>query len=95
MSVIVFMLLQIVKVYNGEKEIDYTVYASDSKRGLAERDCLLVWKLVEYTFNHLTYLSKDVRCERSKQSRLCLRQADSASRLYEKEFTFDKSSSIK
>ena len=95
MSVIVFMLLQIVKVYNGEKEIDYTVYASDSKRGLAERDCLLVWKLVEYTFNHLTYLSKDVRCERSKQSRLCLRQADSASRLYAKEFTFDKSSSIK
>ena len=79
----------------GEKEIEYTVYASDSKRGLAERDCLLVWKLVEYTFNHLTYLSKDVRCERSKQSRLCLRQADSASRLYEKEFTFDKSSSIK
>ena len=95
MSVIVFMLLQIVKVYNGEKEIEYTVYASDSKRGLAERDCLLVWKLVEYTFNHLTYLSKDVRCERSKQSRLCLRQADSASRLYAKEFTFDKSSSIK
>ena len=95
MSVIVFMLLQIVKVYNGEKEIEYTVYASDSKRGLAERDCLLVWKLVEYTSNHLTYLSKDVRCERSKQSRLCLRQADSASRLYAKEFTFDKSSSIK
>ena len=95
MSVIVFMLLQIVKVYNGEKEIEYTVYASDRKRGLAERDCLLFWKLVEYTFNHLTYLSKDVRCERSKQSRLCLRQADSASRLYAKEFTFDKSSSIK
>ena len=31
-------------------------------------DCLLVWKLLEYTFNHCTYLCKDVRCERSKQT---------------------------
>ena len=29
-SVIVFMLLQIVEVYNEEKQIEYTVYASDS-----------------------------------------------------------------
>ena len=30
MSVIVFMLPQIAEVYNGEKQIEYTVYASDS-----------------------------------------------------------------
>ena len=29
-SVIVFMLLQIVEVYNEEKQIEYTVYASDN-----------------------------------------------------------------
>ena len=29
-SVIVFMLLQIVEVYNEEKQIEYTIYASDS-----------------------------------------------------------------
>ena len=28
----------------------------------------LVWKLVEYNFNYLTYLCKDVRCKRSKQT---------------------------
>ena len=80
---------------------------------LSKRDCLLVWKLVECTFKHWTYLCKDVCCERSKQTVnasqdrykipscwnnlfrdkqiICLRQADSASRLYSKEFTFDKS----
>ena len=31
-------------------------------------DYPLVWKLVEYTFNHYTYLRKDVGCERSKQT---------------------------
>ena len=30
LSVIAFMLLQIVDVYNQEKQIEYTVYASDS-----------------------------------------------------------------
>ena len=35
---------------------------------LGKRDCPLVWKLVEYTFNHSAYLCKDVRCERSKQT---------------------------
>ena len=84
---------------------------------LSKRDCSLVWKLVECTFKHWTYLCKGVCCERSKQTVnasqdrykipscwnnlfrdkqiICLRQADSASRLYAKEFTFDKSSSIK
>ena len=31
-------------------------------------DYLLVWKLVEYSFNHQTYLRKGVRCERNKQT---------------------------
>ena len=83
----------------------------------SKTDCPLVWKLVEYTFNNWTYLRKDVRCERSKQTInasqdrykipscwnnllrdkqiICLRQADSVSRLYAKEFTFDQSSSTK
>ena len=30
MSVIVFMLLHIVEVYNEKKQIEYTLYASDS-----------------------------------------------------------------
>ena len=30
MSIIVFILLQIAEVYNGEKQIEYTVHASDS-----------------------------------------------------------------
>ena len=34
----------------------------------SKRDCPLVWKLVEYTFNNWIYLCKDVRCERSKQT---------------------------
>ena len=34
----------------------------------SKRDCPLVWKLVEYTFNRQTYIYKDVRCERSKQT---------------------------
>ena len=48
-SVIVFMLLQIVEVYNEENQINiqFTPVIVFSKR-----DCLLVWKLVEYTFNH-------------------------------------------
>ena len=54
-SVIVFMLLQ----------IEYTIYASDV---FSKRDCPLVWKLVEYTFNHETYLCKCFSCERSKQT---------------------------
>ena len=62
-----------------------------------KRDCPLVWKLVE-TVN----ASQDRyniplwwnNLYRHKQI-ICLCQADSASRLYAKEFTFDKSSSIK
>ena len=42
-----------------------TVYASDS---IQQESLPLVWKLVEYTFNNWTYLCKDVRCERSKQT---------------------------
>ena len=83
----------------------------------SKRDCPLDWNLVEYTFNHYTYLRRNVRCKRSKptvnanQDRynitwrwnnlfwdgqiIRLRQAYSASRLCAKEFTFDKSSSIK
>ena len=34
-----------------------------------KRDCPLVWKLVECTFNHQACLYKDVRCERSKQTK--------------------------
>ena len=34
---------------------------------LSKRDCPLLWKLVEYTFNHWTSICKDVRCKRSKQ----------------------------
>ena len=47
-SVIVFMLLQIVEVYNEENQINiqFTPVIVFSKR-----DCPLVWKLVEYTFN--------------------------------------------
>ena len=33
-----------------------------------KRDYLLVWKLVEYTFNHYTNQCKGVRYERSKQT---------------------------
>ena len=42
-----------------------TVYASET---LSKWDYLLVWKLVEYSFNHYTYLCKGVRCERNKQT---------------------------
>ena len=34
---------------------------------LSKRDCPLLWKLVEYTFNHWTSICKDVRYKRSKQ----------------------------
>ena len=34
----------------------------------SKRDCLLVWKLVEYTFNRETCLRKDVHCEKGKQT---------------------------
>ena len=84
----------------------------------SKRDCPLVWKLVEYTFNNWTYLCKDVLAKEAnkvsmqvkigirfhraeityfeiKRLPICSRQADSASRLYAKVFTFDKSSSIK
>ena len=34
----------------------------------SKRDCWLNWKLAKYTFNHCTYLCKDNRCERRKQT---------------------------
>ena len=40
------------------------VYPSDS----IQQKRLPVWKLVEYTFNHYTYLCKSVCCESSKQT---------------------------
>ena len=42
-----------------------TVYASET---LSKWDYLLVWKLVEYSFNHYTYLCKGLRCERNKHT---------------------------
>ena len=78
----------------------------------SKRDCPLVWKLVEYTFNNWTYLCKDVLAKEANKVSMqvkigirfhraeityfeidiiCSREADSGSRLYSKEFTFDKS----
>ena len=34
----------------------------------SNRDCPLVWMLVEYAFNHSLCLCKDVRCGKSKQT---------------------------
>ena len=43
-----FLWLQIIKVYNEEKHIEYSL----GQIVLSKRDCPLVWTLVEYTFNH-------------------------------------------
>ena len=77
----------------------------------SKRDCSLVWKFVEYTFNHQTYLCEDVRCERSKlqmQVKIGIRFHSAegtcfeisrlsmlTSNRYAKESPSDKSSSIK
>ena len=69
MSVIVFfvcLLLQIGEVYNEAKQ---TVYSLCMPVIVFSRgDCPLVLKLVDYTFNHKTYLCTDVCCKRSKQT---------------------------
>ena len=75
---------------------------------VSKRDYPLEYKLVEHTFNRQTYLRRDVRNKQTvnatqdRQNNLfrneeiiCLRQADSTSRLCAKELNFDKVSSIK
>ena len=78
----------------------------------SKRDCSLVWKFVECTFNHQTYLCEDICCKRSKQTINASQDwykilfagityfniqdyMITSSRLYAKEFSFDKSSSVK
>ena len=81
-----------------------TVYAGVS---IQQERCPLVWKLVGHTFNHCTYLCKDVQkkqakreCKsRSVQHSIALRLTYfkinrlylTSSRLYAKKFSFDKS----
>ena len=56
------MLFWIVEVHAEGKQIKYGLLC------IQQEWLTLVWKLVEYNFNYLTYLCKDVRCKRSKQT---------------------------
>ena len=54
----------IVEIYIEEKQTEYRFMPVIA---FSKREYLLVWKLVQYTFND-TYLSKGICCERSKQT---------------------------
>ena len=63
-TVIVFCYFRLLK-FIMKKNRWNTVYVSDS---IQQERFSVSWKLVKYTFNHWTYLCKDVHCERSKQT---------------------------